>query len=199
MAQGQRSPASRRETHHPRQAQHRCKQTEGNGCAIRTSTPLPTCRFHTKNAQKPVDLLPKLFGPLRERYSTRPGGYTRVLRIEPKKEDQAPSAILELVDGPRDMRFGLTAQTVARDRALGRGPTDWTQKNIAKVTTFREGGMGALEEMVKKLEVWDREGVQGRRKRLLEKQPVYKGARGDAFYSKTSKGLGKRPTEESGL
>ncbi|RMY29215.1 hypothetical protein D0864_17006, partial [Hortaea werneckii] len=45
---------------------------------------------------RPNEMLPKLFGPLRERYASRPGGYTRVLRIEPVKEDQAPSAILEL-------------------------------------------------------------------------------------------------------
>ena len=39
-------------------------------------------------------MVPKLFGPIRDRYLTRPGGYTRVLRIEPMKEDQAESAIL---------------------------------------------------------------------------------------------------------
>ena len=55
--------------------------------------------------------MPKLFGELRERYAARPGGYTRVLRVEPQKEDQAPSAILEQVDGPRDMRFAMTART----------------------------------------------------------------------------------------
>src|SRR5690242_15955729 len=43
----------------------------------------------------------KLFGELRERYANRPGGYTRVLRQEPIRDDAAPSAILSLVDGPR--------------------------------------------------------------------------------------------------
>ncbi len=38
--------------------------------------------------QEPEKYIPKLFGELRLRYANRPGGYTRVLRIEPSKEDQ---------------------------------------------------------------------------------------------------------------
>ncbi|KAK3985006.1 ribosomal protein L17 [Cladorrhinum sp. PSN332] len=109
-----------------------------------------------RNAQAifytPDELLPKLFGEIRERYANRPGGYTRVLRTEPKdKYDQAPSAILELVDGPKDMRFAMTAATVARDRKLGKRHTDWTVKNIAKVTQFREEGRDEFEKMVEKV------------------------------------------------
>jgi len=97
--------------------------------------------------------MPKLFGEIRERYLSRPGGYTRVLRTEPKdKYDQAPSAILELVDGPKDMRFAMTAAAVARDRALGKPHTDLTHKNIEKVTRFRRDGHDAFEEMVGKIE-----------------------------------------------
>lgn len=44
------------------------------------------------------DLVSKVFGPLRDRYVNRPGGYTRVLRIPNRKGDNAPMAILELVD-----------------------------------------------------------------------------------------------------
>ncbi len=43
-------------------------------------------------------LVSKLFGPLRDRYGTRPGGYTRVLRIPNRKGDNAAMAVLELVD-----------------------------------------------------------------------------------------------------
>jgi|SRR3569833_2055733 len=94
--------------------------------------------------------MPKLFGPLKERYAVRPSGYTRVLRTEPKDHDQAPSAILELVDGPRDMRFAMTAATVARDRMLGQPHTELTRRNMRKVTEFHAGGMDAFEEMVEK-------------------------------------------------
>ncbi|KAE8358675.1 ribosomal protein L17 [Aspergillus caelatus] len=102
----------------------------------------------------PHDLLPKLFGPLRERYAERPGGYTRVLRVEPKKDDQAPSAILELVDGPKDMRFAMTARTVARQRAQGLDTlNELTRLNVQKVTRFRKDGIDDLEQEIKKLEL----------------------------------------------
>jgi hypothetical protein len=76
-----------------------------------------------------------------------------VLRTEPKDTyDQAPSAILELVDGPKDMRFAMTAAAVARDRALGKRHTELTQKNISKVTRYRREGRDVFEEMVGKIE-----------------------------------------------
>lgn len=104
----------------------------------------------------PHDILPKLFGPLRERYAQRPGGYTRVLRVEPKKADQAPSAILELVDGPKDMRFHLTARSVARQRAQGQDTLgEITTMNVRKVTRFRKDGVEDLEGAIKRLELQD--------------------------------------------
>ena len=95
--------------------------------------------------------MPKLFGPLRERYATREGGYTRVLRVEPLKADQAPSAILELVDGPKDMRFAMTARTIARQREMGVEMNEMTKKNMEKVVRYRKDGEQALEDMVSKL------------------------------------------------
>ncbi|KAH8697019.1 ribosomal protein L17 [Talaromyces proteolyticus] len=100
----------------------------------------------------PHEIIPKLFGPLRERYADRPGGYTRVLRVEPKKDDQAPSAILELVDGPKDMRFALAARTVAREREQGlQTLAEFTQLNVKKVTQFRKDGVEALEREIERL------------------------------------------------
>ncbi|KAI5841301.1 50S ribosomal protein L17 [Tricharina praecox] len=96
----------------------------------------------------PLDMVPRLFGDIAERYKERPGGYTRVLRIEPLKTDQAPSAILELVDGPKDMRFALTAKTVARCATEGKDLSDLTLKNIKKVTQFRKDGESELQKMV---------------------------------------------------
>ncbi|KAL4877179.1 ribosomal protein L17 [Aspergillus karnatakaensis] len=102
----------------------------------------------------PHEILPKLFGPLRERYADRPGGYTRVLKVEPKKDDQAPSAILELVDGPKDMRFALTAKTVARRREHGIETLDETTLlNVRKVTRFRKDGVEELEKAISKVKL----------------------------------------------
>jgi large subunit ribosomal protein L17 len=116
-------------------------------------------------SQKPHELLPKLFGPLRERYADRPGGYTRVLRVEPTKEDAAASAILELVDGPKDMRFALTARTVARLQREGREVNELTARNVAKVTRYRRDGPRAFGDMVSRmrsLAVGDREAREAR-------------------------------------
>ena len=111
--------------------------------------------------QRPEEMLPKLFGPLRDRYLSRPGGYTRVLRLEPLKEDQAASAILELVDGPKDMRFALTAKTIAAVRSKGQKINDMTAANIAKVTRFRARADKELEEMVGRFEKLAAEGDEG--------------------------------------
>jgi len=101
---------------------------------------------------KPIEMVPKLFGPIRERYLDRPGGYTRVLRVEPLKEDQAASAILELVDGPNDMRFAMTARTLANVRRKNQTINDITQTNIDKVTRYRRNGEKELEELAEKME-----------------------------------------------
>lgn len=77
-----------------------------------------------------------------------------MLRIEPinRNNDQAPSAILELVDGPRDMRFAMTAKTLVRERASDEGIREITARNVAKVTRFRENGEAELEKTVRRLE-----------------------------------------------
>ena len=110
--------------------------------------------------QTPHNLLPKLFSEIRERYADRPGGYTRILRIEPLKTDQAASAILELVDGPKDMRFAMTARTLAKLKKDGNEINEMTRMNIKKVTRFRKGGHRQLNEMVARmrgLEVGERD------------------------------------------
>lgn len=123
--------------------------------------------------QESHTLIPKLFGPLRERYADRPGGYTRVLRIEPIKEDQAPSAILELVDGPKDMRFAMTARTIAKLRKDGKDINDMTAGNIAKVTRFRKGGEDELEKMVARFENLNANGDAGVDDSAVKKRKVY--------------------------
>ena len=45
-------------------------------------------------------IVTKLFGELGPRFRTRPGGYTRILRMEPRPGDSAPMALMQLVDRP---------------------------------------------------------------------------------------------------
>ena len=117
-------------------------------------------------------MVPKLFGPIRERYLERTGGYTRVLRIEPIKEDQAPSAILQLVDGPKDIRFAMTAKTIAHLRQEEKPINEITAANIAKVTRYRGNGEQELEELVEKFERLSEEDLLGLNREPDEKDGI---------------------------
>ena len=43
-------------------------------------------------------MVEKLFGDLGPRYQTRPGGYTRILHMAPRPGDNAPMALMQLVE-----------------------------------------------------------------------------------------------------
>ena len=56
------------------------------------------------------DMVVKLFAELGPRYKTRPGGYTRILKMGFRVGDNAPMALVELVDRP-DVSDTTTADT----------------------------------------------------------------------------------------
>src|SRR6266403_1613722 len=47
-----------------------------------------------------AQIVEKLFADLGPRFRTRPGGYTRILRMLPRPGDSAPMALMQLVEGP---------------------------------------------------------------------------------------------------
>ena len=46
-----------------------------------------------------AEIVEKLFADLGPRFRTRPGGYTRILRMVPRPGDNAPMALMQLVEG----------------------------------------------------------------------------------------------------
>ena len=59
------------------------------------------------------DNVAKLFTELGPRYQTRPGGYTRILKMGFRVGDNAPMALVELVDRPEPTEASGTEQNAA--------------------------------------------------------------------------------------
>jgi large subunit ribosomal protein L17 len=55
-------------------------------------------RSESGGATKRVDLVEKVLVELARRYENRPGGYTRIVKFGPRRGDNAPMSLIELVD-----------------------------------------------------------------------------------------------------
>lgn len=111
--------------------------------------------------QRERALVHKVFTTLASRYADRQGGYTRVLQLPNRVGDKARQAILTLVDGQRDVRFDLTATTIARARIQDRPLTQLTLENAVKVTKYRPDGKAELDAAVDKEESRLRRALKG--------------------------------------
>ncbi|KAI9507910.1 mitochondrial ribosomal protein L17 [Russula earlei] len=98
-------------------------------------------------------LAPKVFETLAARYARRPGGYTRVHKFGRRPGDNAPHAVLELVDGPRDLRFEMAARATGWDvlsdrlktrsaRALVKEGVRDVDETVERARALGEGGAG---------------------------------------------------------
>ncbi len=60
-------------------------------------TEVPTAAAGRKRGTKEVDLVAKIFDEYGTKYANRQGGYTRIIKIGPRKGDGAMEVVLELV------------------------------------------------------------------------------------------------------
>ncbi|HET9554465.1 MAG TPA: 50S ribosomal protein L17 [Anaeromyxobacteraceae bacterium] len=58
----------------------------------------PHARRLVNRDVRDVEVLVKLFGPIAERFKSRPGGYTRIVRVGRRAGDNAEMAVIELVE-----------------------------------------------------------------------------------------------------
>lgn len=61
------------------------------------------------------DIVVKLFSQLGPRYMSRPGGYIRILKYGFRKGDNAPMALVQLVDSPDDRNIESRSESNTAD------------------------------------------------------------------------------------
>jgi len=86
-------------------------------------------RVEEGGATKRVDLVEKVLIELSRRFANRPGGYTRIVKFGPRRGDNAPISLIELVDELSDAteKGGKKAEAKAPTAAEPTQPAQATE------------------------------------------------------------------------
>ena len=78
------------------------------------------------------EVVSKLFADLGPRFRTRPSGYTRILRMVPRAGDNAPMALMQLVDRPAPVAVPAVAEAPAAAKRAARAAAKAAEPKAAK-------------------------------------------------------------------
>ena len=93
-----------------------------------------------------TQVVEKLFADLGPRFKARPGGYTHILRMNPRPGDSAPMALMQLVDGPVPVAAEEPTEGKKKTARRAKAPAQVSAKAKAKAKASEE----AAEEAPKK-------------------------------------------------
>jgi len=86
-------------------------------------------RVETGGTTTKVDLVEKVLLDLAKRYADRAGGYTRIIKFGPRRGDNAPISLIELVGqddakGDSEKKGGAKAKSKSAKKATAAAPTE---------------------------------------------------------------------------
>jgi len=88
-------------------------------------------RVESGGETKRVDLVEKVLIELSRRFANRPGGYTRIVKFGPRRGDNAPISLIELVDELSDASKDDGAKKAAAKAPTAAEPTAPAQTTAA--------------------------------------------------------------------
>src|SRR5687767_9047109 len=97
-----------------------------------------------------AEVVVKLFETLGPRFKARPGGYTRILRMDPRAGDAAPMALMQLLDQPALATEDAVPSTEGEEAPAKKAAPKKKKKSAASKRVSKKTVKSAEEKAAKK-------------------------------------------------